>query len=91
MAYSLMLTESERKAFDWIGGRYSSTGYDTAILIQEGLPVDKAWDDSGDITFNISESVAWEIQELADSEEYQWPCFADNLAHKMQKFCDAIV
>ena len=92
MAYSLTLSESERDAFDWVGHRYSSTGFDMASMIQEGMPEDKEWGDSkGDITFNIPEWAAWQMAELAQSEEHQWPCFSENLAQKMSAFVDAIV
>lgn len=87
--YTLTLTSSERKAFDWVGYRYAAGFIQTALT--ECLPEDSAWDDEGDITFQIPEHIAWEIDELAKEEDYTFPCFASDLRHKMQDFCNSIV
>lgn len=89
--YQLLLTKDERKAFDWVGERYSSSGYDMAQLIQEGIPIESSWDDAGDITFSIPEHVAWEMQELAESEDFGFPCLADSLVSKLWSFFDSLV
>lgn len=88
--YQLTLTSDERKAFDWVGGRYA-TGDDVAMRLRRLLADGHEWDDSGDIAFSIPEHVAWEISELAASEDSLWPCFADGLTSKMQALCDSIV
>lgn len=89
--YSLTLTKSEREAFDWVGNRYQSSGNDTKCLLVRCLPEDKAWDDEGDITFNLPEHIAWQINKYADEEEYTFPCFDHNLIQKMLDLVDAIV
>lgn len=89
--YSLTLTKDEREAFDWVGGRYSSSGYDMAQLIQEGIPSESSWDDAGDITFSIPEHIAWEMQDLAESENFEFACLADSLVSKLWRFLDTIV
>jgi len=51
--YSLMLTAEERRAFDWVGGRYNSGK--VAGLLLDCIPEDRAWSDDDDITFAIPE------------------------------------
>lgn len=92
--YSLTLTSDERKAFDWVGGRYSSG--DIADLLIDLLPEDREWGDSQDITFLVPEHSAWTIDQLckddSDSgEDYCFPCFAPSLVDKMLEFCGKIV
>lgn len=90
--YTLTLTHSERKAFDWIGYRYA-TGDDFARVLrrsewgEDGVE----WDDAGDITFSIPEHIAWELNRLAESEDYAFPCFAPELVDKLSDFLNAIV
>jgi hypothetical protein len=91
MAYTLILTAGERRTFDWVGDRYSSTGNDVANLLCPYLPYDREWSDDGDITFNVSENISWDIDYFAKQENYTWPCFAPELAAKMQAFCNSIV
>ncbi len=55
------------------------------------VPEDREWGDDGDITFQIPEHVAWEINELAEEEDYSWACFASELKGKLNDFCMAIV
>jgi len=88
--YTLTLTESEREAFDWVGNRYSN-GNAMAKLICEGLPIDTEWGDKGDITFNIPESAAWAIAELAKEDDESFPCFSEDLTLKMLSFLERIV
>lgn len=94
MAYKLTLTKEERKAIDWVGNRYSN-GWDLYRLLWKGdyllAQSDIEWDSDCDITFKIPEHVAWQIKENSESEDGFWPCFADELASKMQRFVDAIV
>jgi hypothetical protein len=87
--YHLTLTKGERDAFDWVGNRYAAG--EVAKLLLDCMPADAEWDDEGEIEFTVAEHVAWEINSLAEEEEYQWPCFAPDLASKMNTFCQAIV
>lgn len=91
--YTLTLTHEERKAIDWIGNRYSN-GDDLYRMIwgrSEQSPNDVDWDSPCDITFKIPENIAWNIRDNAKSEDGYWPCFAKELADKMQTFIDNIV
>lgn len=90
--YHLTLTLAERKAIDWIGHRYSN-GDELFKLLWgcENHQPDEDWDFDGDITFDVPQHVAWEIRDNAESEDGFWPCFAPDLAEKMQAFCDSIV
>lgn len=81
--YMLTLTKEERAAFDWVGGRYSSD--DVAKILMGFLPEGREWCDEGDITFMLPEHAVWEIDELAFEEGYLWPCFAPELAAKMNR------
>jgi hypothetical protein len=87
--YQLILTKGERDAFDWVGNRYAAG--DVAKLLLDCMPEDAEWDSEGEILFSVPEHVAWEINTLAEEEEHQWPCFAPDLASKMNVFCQAIV
>lgn len=97
MAYTLTLTADERKAIDWIGNRYSNGSDLYTLLWCQSKPStryqgeDTGWDIPADITFNVPEHVAWQIKDNADSEDGRWPCFAPDLASKMQRFVDSIV
>jgi hypothetical protein len=92
MAYHLTLTKSERAAFDWVGPRYCACEV-AGLLACEGRwdPEDADWDDPGDITFNMPEHVAWRIRELAEEEDFLWPCFASELTNKLNAFCFSIL
>jgi hypothetical protein len=87
--YTLTLTADERRAFDWVGDRYNSGK--VASLLRDCIPEDRQWSDDGDITFTIPEHIVWEINELAEEEEYSWACFAPELKGKLNDFCMAIV
>ena len=89
MAYRLMLTKSERDAFDWIGARYR-TGFETAQALQECMPEDDEWDSEEDIEFDVPEHISWQIKEYAEDEDNLWPCFDDDLREKMTKFVNMI-
>jgi len=87
--YSLTLTADERRAFDWVGDRYNSGK--VADLLVDCFPEDREWGDDADITFHIPEHVAWQINELAEEEDYSWACFAPSLAAKLNDLCWGIV
>lgn len=87
--YRITLTQDERSAFDWVGHRYCAGN--VASLLLDCIPADSAWDDEGEIAFVVPENVAWEIRDLAEQEEYAWPCFADDLKAKLNTFCQSIV
>lgn len=87
--YILTLTADERRAFDWVGNRYNSGK--VADLLVDCLPEDREWGDDCDIEFAIPKHVAWEIRELAEEEDYAWPCFAAALSGKLNDLCWSIV
>ncbi len=87
--YTLVLTSDERRAFDWVGDRYNA-GQVASMLIDH-LPEDREWADEGDITFDLPEHVAWEIQRLAEEEDLLWPCFSPELRSKLNDFLGQIV
>ena len=87
--HSLTLTADERRAFDWVGSRYNSGK--VADLLLDCLPKNREWGDDADITFTIPEYVAWEINELAQEEDYSWACFAPALVSKLNDLCWGIV
>jgi hypothetical protein len=87
--YTLILTAGERQAFDWVGDRYNSGK--VADLLLESIPDDREWGDDGDITFEIPEHLAWQINELAQEDGYSWDCFAPGLVDKLNEFCGSIV
>jgi hypothetical protein len=87
--YSLSLTSDEREAFDWVANRYNSG--QVADLLLDLIPEDREWADDGDITFDIPEAIAWEINQLAEAEGYSWACFAPDLVEKLNELCWGIV
>lgn len=91
--YRLTLTAEERAAFDWVGDRYA-TGADWASLLCFECDRDDAeseWDSDDTLTFLVPESVAWELKELADSEDGRFPCFGPELEAKLEEFLSRIV
>ena len=86
--YQITLTASERRAFDWVGNRYASG--EIGDIISDGIPDDAEWDSADDITFNVPESAAWQIQELADEPD-AFACFAPALVTKLYEFLEQIV
>jgi hypothetical protein len=91
--YRLTLTTDERRAFDWVGDRYA-TGHDWYKLLWgscKQTPDDIDWDGSGEITFTIPEHVAWELNDLAQQEDWLFPCFSGELTAKLCTFCASIV
>ncbi len=87
--YSLTLTADERQALDWVGSRYNSGG--VADLLLDCMAEDREWGDDGEKTFDIPEHVAWQIDELAQEDDYSWACFAPELAAKLNDLCWNIV
>ncbi len=91
--YQLTLTAGERKAIDWVGYRYSH-GIDLYRLLWANSvisPDDADWNADCDIAFSVPEHVAWQIGEMGEEGNYQWDCFAPELAEKLTDFCMAIV
>jgi hypothetical protein len=88
--YTLTLTADERREFDWVGDRYNAGAVAHLLVgcIPEGSP---EWGDDGEITFMIPEHLAWEINELAEEEDFSWPCFAPDLAGKLNDLCWGVV
>lgn len=87
--YTLTLTKHEREAFDWVG--YRSAAGEISSLLSTHLPPDQEWYGHGDITIQIPEWTAWEIDKLARDEEYTWPHFGPGLKSKLNTFCNSIV
>ena len=90
--YTLKLTYEERRAIDWIGDRYSH-GNELHDCLMECVrfPTDVWWSDRGDITFHVSERVAWAIVSIAEECDYRFDCFADGLVAKLTSFCDEVI
>jgi hypothetical protein len=91
--YHLTLTNAERKALDWVGGRYAH-GHDLYRLLwvhcePEGNEHD--WDSDAEITFDIPEDVAWQIMAIAEECEHRWDCFAPELVEKLETLCNQVV
>lgn len=92
MSYTLQLTSNERKAFDWVGNRYAVGDIARLLTSDSCLQVeDHEWDSSEPLTFYIPEHVAWRIRELAEEENFMFPCFSEELVHKLNQFLDRIV
>lgn len=94
--YTLTLTYAERKAIDWVGYRYEH-GDNLRDLLEEAeskvnsdYDCDK-WEEPIDITFHIPENLAWAINEIGEECEFRWDCFAEELAEKLNDFCNQIV
>lgn len=89
--YTLILTQGEREAFNWIGDRYSN-GNDMRNVIKE-YPVnpDDSWDSTGPVAFDLPEHAAWEIKRFAEEDDESFPCFSEELTIKMLRFLEQIV
>lgn len=88
--YTLILTADDRHAFDWVGHRYNAGR--AADLLRDCIPDGSPeWEDDGDISFILPEHVAWQIRDLAEEEGNAWPCFATDLACKLNDLCWCIV
>ena len=93
--YHLTLTYEERRAIDWIGDRYS-TGYDFKVLLNEAWRInnvdeDDTWNCQNDMQFNIAEHTAWEMCELFEEEGMLFPCFDNDLRHKLIEFYEKVI
>lgn len=86
--YHLTLTADERKAIDWVGYRYEHGDDFYKLLIQTSMKNSKGedvdWDYEGDITFEILEHAAFEIQQLLWDSQFE--CFAEPLVRKLVDF-----
>lgn len=88
--YTLILTADERRAFDWVGDRYHAGA--VADLLRDCIPEGQPeWEDDGEITFLLPEHVSWRVRDLAEEEGNAWPCFAPDLACKLNDLCWGIV
>lgn len=92
MAYTLTLTHSERKAFDWVGGRYDHGDKLGNMLSLEctQLPEESEWSEPGDIVFTIPEHVAWAMCDIINGDD-GLACFGSELVRKLRKFADKVV
>jgi len=88
MSYHLTLTQDQRAAFDWVGDRYGAGDVARLLLTQcQHTPEEAEWDQPGDMAFTVPEHVAWQIRDLAEAEDFLWPCFAGELTRKLNDFC----
>ena len=90
MTYKLTLTSEERKAFDFVGNRYSN-GTDMSNLLCQFLSDDLEWNSTKDITFDLPEHIAWQLLDLAKQDDESFPCFSESLTLKMLSFLEQIV
>lgn len=91
MCYKLTLSLSEREAFRFIGDRYA-TGMGVArLLYLYCMFGGDQWEQEGNITFDIPEHIAWQIQDLSEQEEHRWPFLSSELADKMRTLVESIV
>ena len=94
--YKLTLTHGERRAIDWVGGRYHH-GHKLWSLLwqckleQESVQTEPEWDDACDIAFLVPEHIAWQIGEIAEECEHRWDCFAPDLVAKLEAFLSRVV
>ncbi len=91
--YKLTLTKEERKAIDWVGHRdwNGESLYVSLWVESESFPNDIDWDENGDITFTIPESVAWDICENWKSSDRQIPHFSEGLKGKVLSLIKQII
>ena len=92
MPYKLTLTMEEREAINWIGDRYGhgDSLYKLLLRCESNDESNDDWNQD-EITYQIPENVAWQINEIGEESNFLWDCFADDLAQKMSEFCMAIV
>lgn len=90
--YTLTLTAEDRQAIDWVGNRYRHGDELFALLWadSEQCLEDADWDSEDDITFQIPEHVAWDIQDIINDED-GLACFAPSLIDKLFLFCEQVV
>jgi hypothetical protein len=94
MAYTLTLTRDDRRAIDWIGGRYRHGDELFQLLCDcrwEAADADGAedWDSHGGLTFHVPEYVAWELSDIIDADGLA--CFGRELCDKLRAFQGRIV
>ena len=90
-AYQLTLSLSERRAIDWIGHRYSHGNDLYDVLTSSEWVPSTDWDVDIDITFHMTEPLAWVVLEIAEEGDHIWDCFSPKLVEKMERFCESIV
>ena len=93
--YRLTLTRDERGAISWVGYHYSH-GHDLYKLLLRADWECPDWDSEDfewmggyDITFVMSEGLAWELQDLLEDSHFE--CFSGELVSKFLNFMGAIV
>ena len=88
MAYQLELTEGDRSAINFVGGRYE---WSDALrrLVPEG--------DEGETVYQVPEHIAWELRDAFEADTEGGHSFfpmldqRSTLAEKLYAFMDAIV
>jgi hypothetical protein len=96
--YTLTLTLDERRALDWIGGRYRH-GDELINILCESVwsrkpnPIihddDLDWEGNHDITFSIPERLAWTIPDIVHQDGLA--CLSDELVKKIVDLMERIV
>lgn len=92
MAYTIVLTDDEMGALNWIADRYLS-----AKILVDGATEDWGEDtdafESDEVTLTIPEHVAWDYAEMLEEEDYGLvpPCCGPTLADKLLRFWESIV
>ena len=90
MAYTLTLTRDERRAIDWIDGRYRHGAELWALLCDcRWEPDELDWEDDGPIAFQVPEHLAWELSDIIDADDLA--CFGPELCDKLRAFQGCIV
>ena len=73
--YRLTLSLSDRRAIDFVGGRYSCGDELWALLHESGVVcfADNEWNEEGDFIYNLPEWAAWNLCDLMreDTEDME--------------------
>lgn len=89
--YTLTLTAGERKAIDFVGGRYDHGDEMFRMLNRVKCRQYEShnWDDDVDFTFEFEEFEAWDFRDTFDESDFE--LFADSFRSKLYVFMDSII
>jgi hypothetical protein len=89
--YTFTLTRSERRAIDRVGQRYANGNELYRLLWMDSTPSPafQDWISPREIAFTLDAPAAWRLAEIRDKENGRWPCFAAELARKLDDLCHA--
>ena len=93
MAYDFVIeSASEIKSLQWIAERYNyASELERAII---NAKVDPEWSIDSErypVTFDISESDAWNVQSAVESEDGYLTCLDGRLKAELEKLLESIV